>query len=308
MEVKKADLVSGAAQAFWDVLADQERLKNQKEMTRLARQSYSIVVDRVAAGKVSPVEQTRAAVTLASVQLEEERQLRELAAAKDRLSALWGGTADEYGGVEGQFEIPSVVRGAAESCVEQNPDIALADAAVDSQLAALSLEKAARKPDITFSAGFRRLNFENISAWVVGASIPIPVFDRRQGAIAEARIRLDKARSERRAAGWRLRAGLVQARHDHDIALLEFKSLTETALPAAKEALAAIEEGYRLGKFEYLNVLDAQRTYAELQRRYIEAVASGMKAVVRMERFAPCDSGAKPPRPAGEMKEKTNEK
>jgi len=63
----------------------------------------------------------------------------------------------------------------------------------------------------------------------------------------------------------------------------------KTALPAAAEVLTAAEEGYRLGKFEYLSVIDSQRTYAELQRKFIEAVASGLKAAVEMERFAGCE-------------------
>jgi cobalt-zinc-cadmium efflux system outer membrane protein len=57
-----------------------------------------------------------------------------------------------------------------------------------------------------------------------------------------------------------------------------------------------VEEGYRLGKFEFLNVLDAQRTYAELQGKYIEAVASGLKAAIDVDRLLRCESPAVPGR------------
>ena len=128
--------------------------------------------------------------------------------------------------------------------------------------------------------------------------MPLPIFDKRQGAIAEARARLDQARSEEKAVEWRLRAALAQVRHDHATALLEARTLTESALPAAREAAAAVGEGDRLGKFEFLNVLDAQRTYAELQGRYIEAVATGLKAAIEIQRLARCDSPAAPSNPA----------
>lgn len=298
LEVKKVELIAATSRAFADVLAEQERVANQRELSRLAQQSHSIVVERVAAGKVSPVEQTRAAVALAAAQVEEEKHLRALVAAKDRLAALWGGSHVDIDSVQGDFEIPPAASDIPESCIHNNPDLKLAAAAVDSRGAALSLELASRKPDLTFNAGFRRLSLENQDVWVAGVSIPLPIFDKRQGAIAEARVRLNQSRSAEQALERRLRAELTEARHDHEIALLEAKSLSENALPAAKEAAAAVEEGYRLGKFDFLNVLDAQRTYAELQGRYIEAVASGLKAAIEIQRLARCDSPKIPPDPA----------
>lgn len=307
LELKRADLVAATSLAFAQVLAGQERLANQQELSRLAQQAHLIVVERVAAGKVSPVEQTRATVALASAKLEEEKQFGELTAAKDRLSALWGGTHLDFDRARGIYEIPDSVSQSARSCIDNAPDMKLADAAVDSRRSALELEQASRKPDLTISAGIRRFNLEDQSGWVAGASIPLPIFDKRQGAIAEAKIRVDKALTEKKALAWRLRAGLAQARHDREIALLEAKTLTQTAIPAAREALAAVEEGYRYGKFDFLNVLDAQRTYAELHRRYIEAVAAGLKASIDIERLARCDSPPKAEPRVGEMKEVAHE-
>lgn len=293
LEGKKADLYAATSRAFGEVLANQERLGNQRELNRLSRQAHSIVVERVAAGKVSPVEQIRATVALVSAQLEEEKLARTLEASKDKLAALWGGTHRDYDDVQGRFEIPPASSGSAKPCMEENPEVKTASATIDSRAALLALEQAARKPDVTVSAGYRHLNLEGQGAWVAAVSVPLPLFDKRQGAIAEARIRVDKSLSEKKAIEWRLRANLTQAIHDHGRALLEATTLTRTALPAAKEALAAVEEGYRFGKFDFLNVLDAQRTYAELQRRYIEAVASGLQAAIEIERIAHCDSPEK---------------
>ncbi len=308
LELKKAELIAATSQAFAEVLADQERLANRQELSQLAGKVHTITVERVAAGKISPVEQTRTTVALASAQLEEQKQLRVLVAAKDRLAALWGGTHEDLDEVRGRFEVPSILSGLAESCLAHAPDLKVADAAVSLSRSVLELEQAARKPDLTISAGFRRLNLEAQSAWVAGLSIPLPLFDRRQGSIAEARIRIDKSLSEKRAAEWRLRASLNQALHEHESARMEVTSLTKTALPAAREALTAVEEGYRFGKFDLLNVLDAQRTYAELQGRYIEAVASGLKAAIEIERLARCDSQESPLSPAGDSRETTHEK
>lgn len=290
LEFARAELSAATALAFAEVLAAQERLANQRALRRLAEEAHAIVAERVAAGKVSPVEQTRAAVTLASARLEEERLEGALAAAKDGLAALWGGSAGDFGRAEGRFEIPASPSGLARPCIDRNPGMHLAEAAIESQRAVLALEQAAAKPDVTVSAGFRYLRLEGVPAWTAGISIPIPVFDKRQGAIAEARIRVEKSIKEKQALEWRLRARLSQAIHEHRQALLAARMLEQNALPAAREAASALEEGYRLGKFDYLNVLDAQRTYAELQRQYIEAVASGSKAAAEIERLARCGS------------------
>jgi cobalt-zinc-cadmium efflux system outer membrane protein len=290
LEFDRSELSAATVLAFAEVLAAQERVANQRELRRLAEQAHAIVAERVAAGKVSPVEQTRAAVALASARLEEERLAQSLAAAKDGLAALWGGDGADFDRAQGKFEIPVSPSGLARPCIDLNPGLRLAEAAVEAQRALLALEQAAAKPDVTVSAGFRYLHLEGVPAWTAGVSIPIPVFDKRQGAIAEARIRVEKSLKEKQALEWRLRAGLSQARHEHERALLEARALEQEALPAAREAAAALEEGYRLGKFDYLNVLDAQRTYAELQRQYIEAVASGSRAAAEIERLARCRS------------------
>jgi len=285
----QTDLVASLRHAFADVLADQQRLSNGRELTGLARQSHSIVEDRVAAGKVSPVEQIRSLASLADIELDEEKQEQELIASKDRLAALWGGTSLEFDHVEAHFEIPPLLgEPLSEACPEINPDIKLADATVEYHRSALALEKALRKPDLTFTAGYRRSNSESFNAWVAGVSIPLPIFDKRQGAIAEARIRLEKASLEKESIERNLRSALAKARHSYDIAVLESNSLANTVLPAAFEALQSTEEGYRLGKFEYVNVVDAQRTYAQLQRRHIEAIVSGLKAAIEIDRLGGC--------------------
>jgi outer membrane protein, heavy metal efflux system len=307
LELEKAELIAKTSLAFADVLAGQELLSNQRELTLLARKAHAIVVERVAAGKVSPVEITRSTVALASSQLEEEKQLLLLTAAKDRLAGLWGGTQQDVGTVQGRFEIPDLLSPASAPCTEGNLEIQVASAAVEYRRSLLALELSSRKPDVTISAGFRRLNLEAQEAWVAGASIPLPIFDRRQGAAAEARILIEKSQAEKRAVEWRVRAGMAQAQHALEIARLEVRSLVQTALPAARDAAQAVEEGYRFGKFDFINVLDAQRTNAELQRRYIEAVASGLTAAIEMDRLRRCDVSTISPHPGAVLKEVIHE-
>jgi outer membrane protein, heavy metal efflux system len=56
-------------------------------------------------------------------------------------------------------------------------------------------------------------------------------------------------------------------------------------LPGAQRAFDAASEGYRQGKFGFLEVLDAQRTLFEARGRYLEALAAYHKAVAEVERL-----------------------
>jgi len=45
------------------------------------------------------------------------------------------------------------------------------------------LENAKKIPDLTVSGGVRRLNENDDTAFVMGFSVPLPLFDRNQGAL-----------------------------------------------------------------------------------------------------------------------------
>ncbi len=295
LEARRSELLWGASLAFLEAISAQERVKNRQELYRLAEQTQLLVAERVAAGRVSPVEGTRAAASLASARLELDRSIRESEARRDWLAGLWGGSGSEIAAVAGLFEIPPAPAGLHESCLDNNPELQVASAAIDAQRAQLELERAVGKPDLTVSAGYRYLSLEGQSTWTAGISIPMPFSDRRQGAVAEQRSLLARAQSERDALERRLRFALQQARHDHDLAATTAETLRRLALPAAREAAAALEEGYRLGKFDYLQVLDAARTLAEYQSQYIESVAAGMKAALEIQRLSSCTAAEIPP-------------
>jgi cobalt-zinc-cadmium efflux system outer membrane protein len=294
LEVRKTELIAAASRAFVEILIGQQRVANRQELKKLAERSYQYIAARVEAGKASPVEQTRASLMLASAQLEEEKSIRELTAARDRLAAMWGGSHEDINAVAGVFELPAQISGARAACLQNNADIRLAESSIDARQAALDLEIANRKPDLSFRAGLRRLNVENEQVLMAGISMPLPIFDKREGAIAEARVRIEQSRSERMALQRRQQAALTQALHEYDGALAEANRLRTDLIPRAKEAVAALEDGYQLGKMELMDVLDAERTYADLQNQYIDTIGAGLKAGVEIERLARCGSDLLP--------------
>src|SRR5215510_14646691 len=85
-EATRIEVLTQVTQAFVEVLSAQQRLRLNLELVRLAEQVLRTVAERVRAGKVSPVEETRAQVALSTSRIALERTQRELDAARARLA------------------------------------------------------------------------------------------------------------------------------------------------------------------------------------------------------------------------------
>lgn len=286
-ETRRLDIFTGATIAFINVLSSQEHLALAEEMAHLAEQVHITVSERVRAGKVSPLEETKAEVALSSSRIKAQRAKRSLTAAKSRLAAYWGGKSPRFEKVEGELDKLSPLPPFSQlaDMASGNPDIARWAVEMESRRAALKLSKAGRIPDLTVSGGYRRINETDDNAFLVGVSIPLTIFNRNQGEIAEATHRLTKAEEERRAVEIEAQTALSEAYQRLSTAYNEAKALENKVLPGAQRAFDAASEGYRLGKFNFLDVLDAQRTLFEAKEQYIGSLEAYHTAVAEVERL-----------------------
>jgi outer membrane protein, heavy metal efflux system len=286
-EAKRVDVFTATTKAFVEVLSAQAKLALNEEQVRLADQVLRTVAARVQAGQVTPIEETRARVALSTSRIALERAGRELQAARERLAAAWGSTAPAFDRVEGALEritpIPSAEHLARR--ISQNPDIARWVAELAQRHAAVELQEAQRIPNVTANGGVRRHNETRDTALVMLLSIPLPIFDRNQGAILEARYQLAKAGEERRTAEVRVLTDLRSTYAELSTAFTEATTLRSELLPGAQSAFEAFSEGYRQGKFGFLDILDAQRTLFEARGQYLEALATYHRALAEMERL-----------------------
>lgn len=285
-EAKRADVLAETSKSFVDVLAAQERVALTQELLHLAEQTFDTVSARVKAGKVSPVEETKAGVALSNSRIEHARAQRSLEAARKKLVAAWGSGVPAFERAVGPLDrvspIPAADRLAQE--ISGNPDIARWATEKEQRRTAAALQDAIRIPDLTLAAGVRDYRVSGDSAFVAGASIPLPLFNRNQGGILESQRRLAKAERESAAAETRVRAALAETYQALSTAVSEIDALKTTVIPGAQSAFEAASEGYRQGKFGYLDVLDAQRTLFEARERYVTSLTTYHKAVADMER------------------------
>jgi outer membrane protein, heavy metal efflux system len=285
-EAKRADVAAEVARSFVEVLSAQERLALAEEMARLAKEVLNAVSARVTAGKISPVEETKASVASSISGIELERARLALVGARKRLAATWG-TAPTFSKAVGQLDRVPPIPPAEDLAdrISRNPDVARWAAEMEQRKATLAQERANRIVDVTISGGVRRFREANDTTFLFGATIPLPLFNRNQGKILESQYRISKAESERAAAGNRVLTALSDAYQALAAGYVEATTLKAVVLPGAQSAFDAATEGFRQGKFGYLDVLDAQRTLFEAKGRYVEALGAYHKAVVDTERL-----------------------
>ena len=273
-ESARLDVIRDTTKAFAAVLAAQDRLAVAEQLLALSREAEAAVAQRVEAGRDSPVDALRAGVATSATQIEVRRAQGALAAARHNLAAQWGGRAAAFEEVAGDLSDVSTTAPPriGPEAIADNPDIARWEVEQQQRHAALRLQKARAVPDITIGGGVRRYEQTDDAGLVFGLSVPIPLFDRNQGGIQEATANLGKARREYEAARVRTLAALTEAVSSLSVACDEILLLRDEVLPKATQAFQAAQDGHDQGKFDYLYVLDAQRTLFETRAGYVDSL------------------------------------
>ena len=283
----KATVRANVAAAYFDVLTAQERLVLARDSVALAKSSTDTVAKRVAAGKVSPVEESKARVAEAGIRVEMAQAASEQRNALSRLFALMGKTEAPVAVLEGKAEalppVPELVD--LQPLIASSPAVVLARIEVDRRQALTELEQSKRVPDVTVSVGMQRSNETQRNVLLFGVSVPLPVFDRNQGNLLEALKLEDKARDELQGATVRLHSEVAQARERLATIASEIQALQQDVLPGAKSAYDAATIGFENGKFNFLEVLDAQRTYFTAKAQYLKALGEAHRAAADVDRL-----------------------
>jgi len=282
LAVGKARVEAEVAAAYHQTWLAQQHVALAAQVSESGRRSSDAAARRVLAGKISPVEEARARVAEANWRMEGVTAQRELDEARIRLASLLGSEA----GVLGTLSAPASPEDAAlppaqlDQMVATAPAIERAAAEVEAGDASVQLERAQRIPDVSFIVGSKREGpeRERLRQNIIGVSVPLPLFNRNQGAILAAERRADKARAELEATRLRVRSEAMQAHARLQAALQQERLVRQDILPGAQYAAEAAMKGFEAGKFNYVEVLDAQRTWVQAQGQHLRAISDFYRA------------------------------
>ena len=279
-QVKRVEVLKAVTLAFIDALAAQRRLELAEEVVKVSGDAVKEAEQRIGVGKVSPVEGIRAKVAVSSARIDVEQARRDIATARGNLAAQWGAREADFGAVRGDLDQHAAGPGlhTLRQRLLGNPDLARWTAEREKREALLAKEQTLARPDVTLFAGPRMIGKGEDATFVAGFSIPLPMSNRNQGNIAEARANLDKLAEEKRAAEARAFAALNEAYQKLTGAGREVAILEESVIPGAQDAEKQLNEGYLAGRFTQFEVLDARRTLNAARAQQVRALADFQKA------------------------------
>lgn len=305
--IRRQELQATVQAAFYETLAAQEKAALAGEMNDLAAKALQAVARSVAAGKVSPLEEVKAKLAQATVKLEASQAEADLHSARLRLATLLGqhDLGRELGQVQGELErlpdlgqiTPNQISDSASApsrLAAQAPQVQRAQAQLARQQAQLELERSRRHQDWTLSMGLKKGQDEgNGKAQVLlGLAVPLPWFDKNQGNLQSAGKQLEQAQHELQASQMQTLSAIRQEYAQLQTLYAQALGMQQEILPAAKRALEAAGIGFQHGKFSFLEMLDAQRTYFSARSQYLHMLSAAQRSAANLQRYQTPTSSA----------------
>ena len=288
LESKRAEIHANVIATFYEVLAGQERFSLAKSSMKVANLALDAAAKRVKAGKSSPVEETKSRIAEASAKIELRQAGSQLNSSRSRLSALWGNASPDFESAEGEVATIPITGdlNSLSAMLVNAPAVKVAGIEVQAREMMTKVERSKATPNITISGGFiNNQELGGINQALLGFSVPIPIFDRNQGGLQEAVNRKYKAEDELIALKNQLSSNLSNQYERLNAAREASASLESEILPSAQSAFDAASKGFSAGKFNFLDVLDAQRTLFQAKTQYVQALLEAHLAVAEIERI-----------------------
>jgi outer membrane protein, heavy metal efflux system len=284
-EAVRLDLIREVVRALAGTVAGARAVEIARERVRLADEVLRATRARVEAGREPFVQQRRAEVARETAAVGFERSQREAAVLRRALSVLLAAprvevAADRAAWFDDLGPRPDPAR--APALPPGQLDRVRLDALIDQRRAELDLQRRNAVPDVTVNGAASRFREASetaaTTAFVLGLSVPLPVFDRNQGNILRAGAEVSRAEADAARGRLYLDAALADSERRLDQAWRAADSLRRTVLPAAQEAAGFAREGYAAGKFSLLEVLDAQGALSNV-REQLNAALLEVQAV-----------------------------
>ncbi len=278
---------------FGEILLVQERLALAGQDLQTEQEFLETQVARRKAGKSPLMDEQRAKANLLTALLARARLERENASLRLRLSALMGAGPEGLRGSEG---FPQVIGQLSEleplpgldsllQAMETSPAQFQRAKALEIRNLELEVQRAEAKPDVDVEVGYRHSREVMASGFLLGLSMPLPFWNRNQGGIAAASARISQTQEEIRATQRQIAAALRES-HGKLVGLqADLAFMRDSLLPTSQSAYHAAQEGYRMGRFSPLEVLDARRAYNETNQAFLEALADYHRQYLELEKL-----------------------
>jgi outer membrane protein, heavy metal efflux system len=271
-DAARRELALSTGDAFLETWWLQERLRLLRRSEDVSRSAIGAAEERTRMGAAPVVEALRARAATSEREIERRRAEAELEIARANLAVFWGDTLATFDSLALQTPGPLPMLDTLLAGLDRRPEVRRAHAETKVAEARWQATRAERFPELSVMGGVRHLNEVGETGFLAGLSATLPIFNRGSAVVraAEAEYRATQTREAllRRSLAQRTTASyhaLEAARQNYEIA-------RDQGEPAAREALEKLGQGYRAGRFTYLDYIEGQRAALEAALTTLDAL------------------------------------
>lgn len=258
------------------------RLALLREILLNAQATQQLIQKRVDAGKQPPVAVLLAQQQVQELLAEQTGETSQERLARLELAALWGDSDPDMSPVDAALPIPvSLVEAKVfRQRLPQHPQIARWGTETTYREQSVLAAQAQGLPDLTLGGGLR---YHPALDWslVVNVGMPLPVFNRNQGNVEEARLRQASLEREREQDLQQLNNELSQAYESYQGAFGQWEQYREQ-VALAGQAFRIELIMFNEGKTDYLPLLRSQDSIFRAQHNLLEAQWAATQAAITL--------------------------
>ncbi len=283
-----ADITAKVKKSFFNVLTKQEELKFAEETLEIAKSLMSISSQRFEIGDIARIDVLKAEIELSNAKMRVQNAERKYLNSAKMLQTVMGVPDIDLNNLFpiSTADTPSLNLDNLNNLLLNNhPALKARKKVVDLSVIKITEAKRMAIPDINATIGYKRLSATDINTIQAGIAFPLPIFNRNQGKIIEARALSHKAKDDVEVVRNQLLLQLSNAFSLYTSTREQVRFFTNTIIPQAEESLKIARQGYKQGEFDYLEVLDAQRTLANTRISYLKILNELFSSITDIEKF-----------------------
>jgi cobalt-zinc-cadmium efflux system outer membrane protein len=271
---------------FYDVLIAQKQVELAHELVNVSDKAVEASQGLLSAMDISLAGLLQTEVEAQGAQVALYRAETEVLAAWRRLSAVLNLGEMEPRRLAGNPEQAVMDldwHGTLERVLSRSPEVALAAAELERARRALVRACAEVRPDVDVMAAVQENNISHDTMAGVQIGMPLPILNRNQGGIRQARAEIAAASRNLERVRLDLRHRLASVFQNYAAARFEVERYSREILPKAQHTLDLVSRSYGLGETGYLDMLAAQRTYFQTNVAFIAALRELWRATLRID-------------------------
>ena len=284
-EINQVELRARVKKAFYDVLQRQAALRLVEDDRNLLQQIRERVKLRVDIGESPRYELIKADTEALAAERDYQAAVVRVVETKAYLKGLVGSSMpvdfDVVGELPMNQALPAV--NSLREQLSQSPILKQVRAASETADAKLRLEQNLRNPGVTIKAGIEQ--DPDLTSFRLGLALPLPLWNQRQGQIAEAVANISQVQAVLSDRELILKRDLESSYQRYLIAQNQVKAFENGLLAQSESVLKVAESAYRYGERGILEYLDAQRTYRAVKKDYLAAKFDYVSAMLEIERL-----------------------